>query len=113
MRRIFKYSLNNDGSIDSIVAPIVRTLKIKMQNGVPVLWAEIDENMEPFELLIIAIGTGWAVSDAIEDWRYIGTVIDNDDLVWHYFGKIADEESDDPIRDAWLSLLDDSEIMWS
>lgn len=113
MRRIYKYPLNNSGTIDSIVAPIIRTLKIKMQKGVPMLWAEIDDNMEPFELLVLSIGTGWAVSDALEDWNYMGTVIDDEELVWHYYGKIASEESDDPIKDAWLELLDYDEIIWN
>ena len=42
--RVYKYKLDVDGNPSVYNVPLVQPLKILMQNGVPVLWCEVDEN---------------------------------------------------------------------
>lgn len=115
MRRIFKYPLKTEGAITEIKAPIISVLKIKTQNGVPTVWIEIEEDNEDMTLLVVAIGTGWRVSSNLQNWRYMGTEFE-DEFVWHFYGKVLseeEEESDDVIRDAFIELMEDDDILWN
>lgn len=63
--------------------------------------------------MIVSIGTGWVVSDKLEEWRYLNTLIDEDELVWHFYGKVIKPGSEDAIRDAYLELVDYEETVWN
>lgn len=106
MRKIYKYPIEVDCGIESIVVPIVRVLKIDWQREHLVLWAEVDTEREDIELLILCIGTGWAISNKLEEWEYLNTLIDKDELVWHFYTKAVKAGSEDAIKDAYFELID-------
>jgi hypothetical protein len=59
-------------------------LEVQEQNGIPMLWAIVDtdiDDVEPIE--IIAVGTGWEVPSTVD--KYLGTAQDEFGFVWHYF----------------------------
>ena len=115
MRRILKYPLKTDGGIIEIRGPVIRALRIKSQNGKPMIWIEMDESLDDVVLLIASIGTGWKVSSNLQNWKYIDTEFE-DEFVWHFYGKVLneeEEESDDVIRDAFIELMEDDNILWS
>lgn len=83
-KKIFKYELPVNGGIIKIPNAVVQFLEVQEQNGIPMIWAIVDldiEDVEPIE--IIAIGTGWEVPSTVD--KYLGTAQDEFGFVWHYF----------------------------
>lgn len=85
---IYKYRLGVDGEVVTIKGHFVKFLDIKYQPGYGVaIWAEVDkETRAELEMKIIAIGTGWQLPKELDLWDYMGTAIDGDGFVWHYYG---------------------------
>lgn len=84
MKTIYKYSLGIEGQITEIKDWIIEILSIQTQDGWPTLWAIVDTEKEEEEpVQIYCCGTGWPLPD--KHGRYIGTAIDNNGYVWHYF----------------------------
>ena len=84
---IYKYNLDEDYTV--IKGKIRRFLKVQRQGSHIVCWAEIDENLEEIEVRIVAIGTGWPMEDFLSEWEYIGTEIDVEGYVWHYYSDMV------------------------
>ena len=105
MRRILKYPLKTDGGIIEIRGPVIRVLKIKNQNGRPMIWIEMDESLTDVVLLIASIGTGWKVSSNLQNWRYIDTEFE-DEFVWHFYGKVLNEEEEEILADFKVKYAD-------
>lgn len=55
------------------------------------VWAEIDDTLPKRDYQIVAIGTGWPIPSAFDDWKYIGTEIDGARYVWHYYWRMMEE----------------------
>lgn len=84
MKTIYKYNLGIEGQITEIKDWIIEILNIQTQNGWPTLWAIVDTEKEEEEpVQIYCCGTGWSLPD--KHGRHIGTAIDNNGYVWHYF----------------------------
>lgn len=84
MKTIYKYNLGIEGQVTEIKDWIIEILNIQTQNGWPTLWAIVDTEKEEEEpVQIYCCGTGWPLPD--EHRRHIGTAIDNNGYVWHYF----------------------------
>lgn len=66
--------------------------------------------MEEIEVRIVGVGTGWPMEDFLENWEYIGTEIDVEGYVWHYYSDMVPNlRFSQNCRE--LSLMeDDSEI---
>lgn len=84
---IYKYNLDENYTI--IKGKIRRFLKVQRQGNHIVCWAEIDESLEEIEVRIVAIGTGWPMKDFLGNWEYIGTEIDVEGYVWHYYSDMV------------------------
>lgn len=81
MKKIYKYRLGVSGMTTRIDLKVEQFLHIESQDGIPTLWALIDDDIaETAE--IYCYGTGWPIS---EHDNYIGTAIDGYGYVWHYF----------------------------
>ena len=84
MKTIYKYNLGIEGQVTEIKDWIIEILNIQTQDGWPTLWAIVDTEKEEEEpVQIYCCGTGWPLPD--EHRRHIGTAIDNNGYVWHYF----------------------------
>lgn len=87
MKKIFKYELpTTGGTIKRIDAKVIEWLDIKTQDGIPRIWAIVEEDayeMDSYE--IAAWGTGWEVPEEFSNYAYMGTAFDDWDFVWHYF----------------------------
>ena len=86
MKKIFKYDLPTSGTVKRIDAKVIEWLDIKTQNGIPRIWAIVEEDayeMDSYE--IAAWGTGWEVPEEFSNYTYMGTAFDDWDFVWHYF----------------------------
>lgn len=105
---IYKYNLDEDYTV--IKGRIRRFLKVQRQGSHIVCWAEVDENLEEIEVRIVGVGTGWPMEDFLENWEYIGTEIDVEGYVWHYYSDMVPNlRFSQNCRE--LSLMeDDSEI---
>lgn len=87
MAIIYKYPLGVEGNTTFITNPIIKFLDIKEQRGWPVLWAVVDDNFEKIKNWhweIHCVGTGWPL-DGLNVDNYLGTYIDLNGFVWHYF----------------------------
>lgn len=79
---IYKFQLNYDEGITVLhTHRIIRPLSVQMQNMVPCLWAEVDEDSEQIEYIVLALGTGHGLNHTMEyvainyeDAIYCGTV---------------------------------------
>ena len=89
MQRIYKYGLGIDGTVITIEDKIEKFLHIENQDGWPMVWALINDDVEKGKYDIYSIGTGWDID--VEDTEYIGTIIDKFGYVWHYFVKRLDD----------------------
>lgn len=86
MKKIFKYELPTSGQTKRIEAKVIEWLDIKTQDGIPRIWAIVEENAEALDAYEIAAwGTGWEVPEEFSNYAYMGTAIDDWDFVWHYF----------------------------
>ena len=84
MKKIYKYELPSNGGIIKIENAVEQFLEVQEQNGIPMLWAIVDtdiDDVEPIE--IIAVGTGWELPSGVD--KYLGTAQDEFGFVWHYF----------------------------
>jgi len=80
---IYKYQLALQG-VDTITAPLkFKPLHIDLQQGVPCLWALIDNEFPDREYKIYTYGTGHPIPD-VEDKQYICTY-QQSMFVWHVF----------------------------
>ena len=84
---IYKYNLDEDYTV--VKGKIRRFLKVQRQGPHIVCWAEIDDSLDEIEVKIVAIGTGWPMEDFLENWEYIGTEIDIEGYVWHYYSDMV------------------------
>ena len=94
MKRIFKYKLPVDGGIERIDANVIKWLDIKIQDGLPHIWAIVDTEGCTKSYEFIAWGTGWDVPDELLDCEYMGTAIDGYGYVWHYFMDERNNEAE-------------------
>lgn len=87
MKKIFKYELpTTGGTTKRIDAKVIEWLDIKVQDGIPRIWAIVEEDayeLDSYE--IAAWGTGWEVPEEFSNYAYMGTAFDEWDFVWHYF----------------------------
>ena len=87
MKKIFKYELpTTGGTVKRIDAKVIEWLDIKVQDGIPRIWAIVEEDayeLDAYE--IVAWGTGWEVPEEFSNYAYMGTVFDDWGFVWHYF----------------------------
>lgn len=90
MVKIYKDRLGIEGSVVTIKGRIKKILTVQLQNGWPHVWYEVSDKewVKDKEIKIIAIGTGWEISDESAYWHYIGTVQDVDGYVWHYYSNV-------------------------
>ena len=89
MTRILKYTLPRDGHGVALKLNVRQWLDVRAQDGVPCIWAIVDDEGPQSEYEIIAWGTGWEFPDELDSWTYMGTAIDGDNYVWHYFMRQA------------------------
>lgn len=87
MKKIFKYELpTTGGTTKRIDAKVIEWLDIKVQDGIPRIWAIVEEDAyETDSYEIVAWGTGWEVPEEFSNYAYMGTAFDEWDFVWHYF----------------------------
>ena len=89
MVKIYKDRLDIEGNVITIKGRIRKILTVQLQNGWPHVWYEVSDKewVRDREIKIVAIGTGWEISDESAYWNYIGTVQDVDGYVWHYYSN--------------------------
>lgn len=86
MKKIFKYDLPTGGTTKRIDAKVIEWLDIKTQDGIPRIWAIVEEDADELDAYEIAAwGTGWEVPEEFSNYAYMGTAFDDWDFVWHYF----------------------------
>lgn len=86
MKKIFKYDLPTSGQTKRVEAKVVEWLDIKTQDGIPRIWAIVEEDADVLDAYEIAAwGTGWEVPEEFSNYAYMGTAFDDWDFVWHYF----------------------------
>ena len=86
MKKIYKYGLGIDGTVIGVNDSIEKFLHIECQDGWPMVWVLINDELEKESYDIYCIGTGWEFNPK-EDDEYLGTTIDQCGFVWHYFAR--------------------------
>ena len=82
--KIYKYNLT-DGIVE---APIMEILDIQLQQGVPVMWALVNEGAHNKRIEVKLFWTGQEVSpNDLKEFEYFRTLQDVMGLVWHIFIK--------------------------
>lgn len=82
MKRVFKYELTAD-TVDLELPRGAQLLTVQLQNGVPMLWALVDDSIAPIKRCIGVYGTGHPVD---VPGKYVAT-FQIDDLVFHVFDE--------------------------
>jgi hypothetical protein len=91
MKRVFKYVVPGPPVIGSsylaqIDLPIgAEVLSFQCQDGVPCIWALVDDEAEPEPRVFVFAGTGHPLFDLPLD--YVGTAQNGRGLVWHLFER--------------------------
>lgn len=82
--KIYKYNLM-EGVVE---APITEILDIQLQEGIPVMWALVNEGSHNKRVEIKLFWTGQEIStDDLKEFEYFRTLQDAMGLVWHVFIK--------------------------
>ena len=84
MKRVFKYELGENGEIVKYRGRFAQILHMEAKDGLPVMWAEMNDDYKEIDVEIIAIGTGWDVPEEFEKWIHIGSIVIGP-YVWHYY----------------------------
>lgn len=83
MSQIFKYPLSLE-STQVIQLPIgAKILTVKEQDGVPTVWAIVDQTETLVDVQVKIVATGEQFE--LEPWRYMNTLVMANGLVWHIF----------------------------
>ena len=83
MKKIHKYKLGIGGYTSIYTDRFKEILHVANQpEEGPQMWALIDENERLKTFEIQSIGTGWPIPEGFE---FIGTVVEDNGYVWHYF----------------------------
>lgn len=86
MKSVYKYKLGREGRTVQYTDKFAEILHLGDQGlAGPQMWALIDEDVREKTIEIRCVGTGWPILFEDEDYEYIGTVIENSGLVWHYY----------------------------
>lgn len=65
-----------------------RILCIKLQNGTPYIWVEVDDDTHKTKVKFHLFGTGHVMPDT-SSMNYIGTILlDEDRLVYHLYRQL-------------------------
>ena len=86
MKTIYKYDLPTGCGVKRIDAKVIEWLDIKTQNGIPRIWAIVEDDtydLDSYEITVL--GTGWDVPEEFSNYAYMGTAFDEWGYVWHYF----------------------------
>ena len=84
MRRIWKYPLK-ENDVTTIVGNVYCIRAIMVQDGIPQVWIEMDDDCAEVSIDLVSVGTGWDVSsEVMECFHYVDSVIIGD-YVWHYY----------------------------
>jgi hypothetical protein len=83
--RIWKFPLEWTGRQAISVPKGANPLSLQVQAGQPVLWARVDSEAREHPVEISMYGTGWETP--AEVGRFLGTLQDNDGLVFHFFAN--------------------------
>jgi len=76
---------NSQYSFNLMLPNFSRGLHVAMQGKQACLWYECDPEEPKVEHTFYSIGTGHGTVPDPEDARYIGTVIDQVEMVWHVY----------------------------
>lgn len=83
---VYKYPLSMMVNVNTFCLPIVKPLKIDIQNGEFYLWALVDLNAKNRKFEVVCLGTGQPIYGSLEGKEHIATTITHDDkLVLHWF----------------------------
>lgn len=84
MLTIYKYQLSSNDVTEIVMPQHARILTVQMQNGIPCLWAVVDNERAMTTRRFHVFGTGHPID---KDYtRYIGTFqMYNESLVYHVF----------------------------
>ena len=106
MKKIFKYELGRNGTTITHTDRFVEILHLGEQGKMgPQMWALVDDDAKIKTIEIRCVGTGWPILFDEEDYEYIGSVIENSGLVWHYYMREIVAAEQVAARPIALSLL--------
>jgi hypothetical protein len=83
MKTIYKYTLDSQDCTLNLPKG-AEILTVQLQNGIPTLWALVNNMTVTEKRHICIVGTGWDVED---NMKYITTYMDGY-FVWHVFELI-------------------------
>lgn len=81
---------------DLIKAPIKRFLSVQLIDGTPTVWAEIDTDLpvRTWQIGGMYTGADLAKFSFMEgEPIYIGAMLDDENLIWHYYANIREENN--------------------
>lgn len=81
MKKIYKYEVPG-----RMTGKVSKWLQPHWQYGKLVVWAELDDNVEEKEWILVPVGTGWEMEKELDNSTYCGTVLEEDGpYVWHIY----------------------------
>lgn len=80
---IWKYPIPTRGTFALRMPQGAKILSLQVQNGIPCLWAMVDESARVKQRVFRTRGTGFPCDDLME-LPFVGTY-QQDSLVWHVF----------------------------
>lgn len=90
MTRILKYKIPVEGGTfqDITFSGSPLLLDVQYQNNELVLWAQVNENLQPKTMTFVGVGTGWDLTAIKEEkFTYFKTVQCPAGFVWHIFWR--------------------------
>ena len=83
-KQIWKYEINI-GKTKRDIPSNATILSVGLQGNNICVWALVDTEARTSERTFYVYGTGWDIEESVEYLSCIGTVQDNNGLVWHVF----------------------------
>ena len=83
-KQIWKYEINI-GETKRDIPSNATILSVGLQGNNICVWALVDTGARTSERTFYVYGTGWDIEESVEYLSCIGTVQDNNGLVWHVF----------------------------
>lgn len=113
MKKIFKYRLDYIDHEEHIIIdmPIpAKILSVVEQNNIAVIYVLTDNENRTTPVDILTVGTGLAIHENIDAYKFIGTVkLDNGKCMWHVFYRYIEMfvEDDYKLSEASLEHMKD------
>lgn len=92
MQVIYKYPLDDSAFVQKVSAPVIKPLRVDYRDGKPYFWAVVDNERDPFDVVIVRMATGQGFANHHTVGEYLNTTVEaSKPFVWHWFYRMPEK----------------------